>query len=275
MTVETVIQRSSQVKAVTAAAAVFVFVFLAFKAVRLSPLGLWEMDGIGWPLLSYISMGAALLTVLRYRAKLLGVDVPINQNYRSLAGIAAACVLPVGLVAVTLNFVDWRAWPGALLVTGLEIAVLCLLGWLLRSENPAHSDGAGWVLLGFLLVSGVFLARFSGLSKMAQSFLFYFLVVAPNEEMAFRGVIQTRLNAAFGCPFRFFGTAWGWGLPIAALFFSLWHVLSPINPLASQYGLALPWGLWTFAAGLIFGLVREKTGGLIVPVFLHGVLNFL
>ena len=31
------------------------------------------------------------------------------------------------------------------------------------------------------------------------------------------------------------------------------------------------WGIWTFVAGLFFGVLREKTGSLLAPCLAHGL----
>ena len=35
--------------------------------------------------------------------------------------------------------------------------------------------------------------------------------------------------------------------------------------------LTLAWGLWTFFGGLVFSLVRQKTGSILAPALLHGL----
>jgi membrane protease YdiL (CAAX protease family) len=123
--------------------------------------------------------------------------------------------------------------------------------------------------LAFFLNAGVIVGEsvFSGL-------LFYFVFVGPAEEMLFRGYFQSRLNEAFGRPYRFFGIQWGWGLVITSFLFGFIHVLNSFNPFLSKYGLLWAWGAWTFLLGLILGIVREKTGSVLAPALLHGALNF-
>jgi membrane protease YdiL (CAAX protease family) len=33
----------------------------------------------------------------------------------------------------------------------------------------------------------------------------------------------------------------------------------------------LAWGFWTIFGGLVFGFVREKSGGILAPALLHGL----
>jgi hypothetical protein len=43
----------------------------------------------------------------------------------------------------------------------------------------------------------------------------------------FRGYIQSRLNTAFGRPFRLWGVPWGWGLVITAREWTAFHFPDP------------------------------------------------
>jgi membrane protease YdiL (CAAX protease family) len=107
--------------------------------------------------------------------------------------------------------------------------------------------------------------------KAIVTFLFYALFVAFGEEILFRGYMQSRLNEAFGKPYRFFGVAFGWGAIIASILFGLMHVgifrwILGVNTLVT-----IAWGFWTFFAGLVSGYVREKSGGILAPAVLHGL----
>jgi membrane protease YdiL (CAAX protease family) len=65
----------------------------------------------------------------------------------------------------------------------------------------------------------------------------------------------------------------GPGLFIAAFIFGLNHVLNKFNPLVGDYRLWWGWGLWTFAGGIFFGLIREKSRSLVAPGIAHGLLD--
>jgi membrane protease YdiL (CAAX protease family) len=104
--------------------------------------------------------------------------------------------------------------------------------------------------------------------------VYTFIFVALGEEILFRGYIQSRVNEAFGRPYVFFGVNWGWGLIIGSLLFGIWHILNPFNPFIGQFDLMWQWGLWTFFLGLILGFVREKSGSVLAPAILHGLINF-
>lgn len=98
------------------------------------------------------------------------------------------------------------------------------------------------------------------LFEAACAFVFYTLFLPPGEEVLSGGYIQSRLNSGFGCPFTFAGVRWGWGLVVAAVFFSLFHVLNLLAVAAGELNLQWSRAIPTFVTGLLFGCVRKKTG---------------
>jgi len=106
--------------------------------------------------------------------------------------------------------------------------------------------------------------------KGISAFVFFLFFVGPAEEILFRGYIQSRLNQAFGKPFRFFGVNWGWGVIGTSVLFGLMHVLNLTSLYRGQWDPQFAWGLWTFFGGLMFGFLRERTGSVLAPAILHG-----
>ena len=115
------------------------------------------------------------------------------------------------------------------------------------------------------------LAIASCLGNAVSAIVFYLFFVGFGEELKFRGYIQSRLNAAFGKPFRFIIVNYGWGSVIASALFGLMHVLNIGSLVGGRLELAWWWGFWTFFGGLVFGYVREKSGSIIAPAILHGL----
>jgi membrane protease YdiL (CAAX protease family) len=98
-----------------------------------------------------------------------------------------------------------------------------------------------------------------------------FVLSGFGEEFAFRGYFQSRLNQAFGGPMRLFGIQFGAGLIIASLLFGLWHVDNTYDPAIGLSSLSWGWALWSSVGGLLFGVIREKTGTLVAPGIAHGL----
>jgi len=89
------------------------------------------------------------------------------------------------------------------------------------------------------------------------------LVVALPEEMFYRGFVQTAW--ARNAPERgvtVLGARLGKGFLWTQVLFALGHLV-----------VLQPWRLGTFFPGLLFGWLRERTGGVAAPVVLHALSN--
>jgi CAAX protease family protein len=252
----------------------FVLVIVLFAAIgaylpdtgALPPLSLRSYSRYGMLLLL-----TGLLLVLRRRD--LAVYGFSLKDWKPQLRVFGVAFLPVLAVSFALNRFAWKQVNDVLLISILEIGMLFLIAWLLRDRPSAKvGDAPGSQnLLPGLLFAPLAWSAAQG-PRPGQAFLsliYYYLFVGLAEEGFFRGYMQSRLNQAFGQPFRFFGVSWGWGLVIASLAFAAWHIVwNPANLAGWLHG------LWTFFAGLIFGYVREKSRGVLAPALLHGVLNY-
>ena len=86
------------------------------------------------------------------------------------------------------------------------------------------------------------------------------VLVAPAEELLFRGAIQGRLRRAFGPAGAIAG---------ASLLFGSIHLA---NFTGSVVGAAVGAGIVT-VGGAVFGIVYERTGNLLVPIVAHAAYN--
>jgi len=94
---------------------------------------------------------------------------------------------------------------------------------------------------------------------------YHLFFVAIPEEFFYRGYLQTRLNEIFPRRLLVAGVPFGHALWITAIFFAFGHSLVEFHW----------WHFATFFPGLAFGLLREKTGGVIAGAFLHAACNVL
>jgi membrane protease YdiL (CAAX protease family) len=177
----------------------------------------------------------------------------------AIQGAAAGWLLPRFFPHAVIR------WEGALLLSILSIVLLFWTGHILHVK-PAIGMVAPCILFWLPLAQGS-----AFLPDRLVSFLWYLLFLGPGEEFLFRGYIQSRLNAAFGRPFQFWGVSWGWGLVIASILFGIMHILNPFNPFLGKFDLYIWWGVWTAFGGLIFGYVREKAMSILPPALLHGL----
>lgn len=139
--------------------------------------------------------------------------------------------------------------------------------WIVRRLPVPGKDAdrrfsGGWLVPIMLVAWGfVVLVRPGAIVTM---FLFNLLAIGFAEEYAFRGVIQGYLLAR--CP----GPGWlgiskaNW---VTAVLFAWMH-----NPSLDPQ--QVPWLLFTFAMGLAFGEVRERTGSWLAPAVAHGANAF-
>lgn len=264
-------------KAVLEVVIVFGLTLLLIALIGLSPLGEWERQVLGYFYIEYAVMIALPLVVLAVTRRNLASYGITARPLRYHLNIALICFVPVALSSMPAAFFDYRSWIGALVMAIAQIALLYALGWLLKRKPSRNESG--------ILVGGIALLAFSNLvqapavanaaaiaaANAVSAFIFYFFFLGLGEELLFRGYIQSRLNAAWGRPFQFFGVPWGWGALITSLLFGLMHVFNLGSLIVGNWQLEPWWGLWTFFGGLAFSLVREKTGSITASTILHGL----
>ena len=248
---------------------VFGLTLFLVALVGLSPLGQWESQVTNRVFIEYAVMIAVPLLILVVARRNLASYGLSLRNLSYHLGIAGTALVPVLIAIVPLMFVNYTRWGGALIMAGVEIALLFVLGWLLKRKPTRDENGI--LVGGMLLIAGSSLTQQTAVANAISGFVFYLFFLGLGEELLFRGYIQSRLNAAWGKQFKFFGVKWGWGVVIASVLFGLMHVLNLASLIRGDWQLAWPWGLWTFFGGLTLGLVREKTGSIVAPTILHGL----
>ena len=111
--------------------------------------------------------------------------------------------------------------------------------------------------------------------------LWFFVFVGFAEELFFRGYIQSRLNEVFTRKYESIlriKYQWSQGTLITGVFlFGLPHLLVGVNPFTGYFRITpLHIGITGFACfmGVIFGILREKTEGIVLPTVLHGFIDY-
>ncbi len=89
------------------------------------------------------------------------------------------------------------------------------------------------------------------------------LVIALPEEAFYRGYLQTALHDAWKGRVSILGAKIGWALPVTAAVFAMGHFLTEPRPER----------LAVFFPALLFGWLRERTGGVGAPLLLHAMSN--
>lgn len=260
-------------KAVLEVVVVFCLTLFLMALIGLSPLGEWEQQVLGYFYIEYAVMIALPLLILVVTRRNLAAYGITARPLRYHLNIALTCFVPVALSFIPAAFIDHKTWIGALIMAVVQIALLYALGWLLKRKPSRNESG--------VLVGGIAMLAFSNLAQApaaatgaataVSAFIFYIFFVGLGEELLFRGYIQSRLNAAWGRTYKFFGVAWGWGALIASLLFGLMHVINLGSLITGNWQVEPWWGLWTFFGGLALSLVREKTGSIAASTVLHGL----
>ncbi|MEZ0396881.1 MAG: CPBP family intramembrane glutamic endopeptidase [Anaerolineales bacterium] len=256
-------------KAVVEVVIIFSLTLLLIALVSLSPIGRWERQVSNRFFVEYgVMVVFPLLLLVAARRNLAAYGLSLRNVLYHL-DIAATAFVPVAFASVPFAFVDYRQWSGSLILAGVQIAVLFVLGWLLKRKPTQNENG---VLVGTILPTLCLQPTLkAGLDNAISAIVFYIFFLGLGEELLFRGYIQSRLNAAFGKPFRFFGVNWGWGIVIASALFGLMHILNLGSLVSGHWQLVWWWGFWTFFGGLVLGFVREKSGSIVAPMILHGL----
>jgi membrane protease YdiL (CAAX protease family) len=245
---------------------VFLVTFIIIWLMALLPIGKIERNFLAYAVM--IAFPLLVLLITRRDLKEYGLCFhQLRDQLNMTASIFPVVVIPEatagGLLPLFIPNGIIR-WEGALILSALSMACLVWTARILR-RKPAMALALPALGLLPLMQSGAILP------ERLVSFLFYLLFLGPGEEFLFRGYIQSRLNTAFGRPFRYGEVSWGWGLVIASLLFGVMHILNPFNPFLGKTDLYLWWGVWTVFGGLIFGYVREKAGSILPPALLHGL----
>jgi uncharacterized protein len=194
-----------------------------------------------------LAAGAALLYLLLPR-----VLMPLRPSAPLLAGLisGAGFLGATGLVLMLKPdhaFFRRPSWVFTLVLWAALLALPVGVG-MAQGRSPAWLlASVGWLCIG------------AGLG----------------EEVFYRGYLQSRLNVAFGLPWRVGSVRFGPGLVISALLFGLLHALNPVNYYEGCYDFAWWSSVAATAAGVFYGLLREKTGNILAGAVCHGLEDTL
>ena len=189
---------------------------------------------------------------------------PFSQKLHYQLDITAYGFFPFFVLGVLLTRIDWTHWVGAILISIVEIGLLFWFVWMVRHKPSWRNIGVTSSFLLFPVASQISI----NFANVIIAIIYFYFFIALSEEILFRGYFQSRLNSVFDRPNRFFGISWGFGLVFSSALFGLWHL--GWNSGAPEW----PHVLWTMCAGLILGIVREKSESIIAPAILHGIMNY-
>jgi uncharacterized protein len=258
--------------------------FRIFK--HFTALGRWEtVEGLNFSagcVLIFVAVGMLLLCRSDFAASGLTLR---NWRLNLSAGLCCGILLVVAVVSAGLLavFLKITLQTDSAVATALAgppiylIATLLMLMMLQRDDNAVYRCPTAvslLLLLGLILLPLVKTSNFNDVILLSTgSGLAWFICSGFGEEIFFRGYMQSRLNRAFGRPFRFLGVQFGCGVIISSLLFGIIHALNSFDYFEGRYEFSWQQGVATFFAGLFFGLLREKTGSIVAGGVAHGLTD--
>lgn len=225
----------------------------------------------------------ALLLVLVRRRSLADHGLTLRgwPSDAALALLALAVVAVGGAIAMSAGLgyraADIGATEGWLYSVG-GLAVIAVILALARRWHRALERAPVWTVCGIVVVLLVLptagaAARGGRTGFAALTTLWLFFGAGFGEEIFFRGYVQSRLNEVFGRPWQFLGVRFGVGLVGAALLFGLIHALNTVDYFGGTWTFRWWHALTTVAAP--YGFLREKTGSIVAPAILHGLVDVI
>jgi len=218
------------------------------------------------------AVGVGVLGVLAYVAVSL-VFATVGQLVGGFSlGVSLALSLVVGqyvaFVGTGLAYLRLRGFDRARIVEYLGIERPDLFGLAIAVGGAVATFAVALTLSAVVASSGVEPAQNQGAAVAMQNpaiipaiVLAMFLVVGPCEEFLFRGVVQSRLRESLSA---------APAIVVASAVFAPAHVISLSGGGAS--GVAIAIGLLVFPS-LLFGVVYEYTGNLVVVALMHALYN--
>ena len=206
------------------------------------------------------------------RTKALVVEAVVVVLLAALVARVGATYGATFIAAMFLGLCQWHSWrfdDARVLADGLALG-----GLVARVPQPREAFGrsVAWLLGAVVLTFPPFVLAWWLQLAPADSFdwaravdglqpLAEIVLVALPEEAFFRGYLQSRLLEATSQRVGFLTHA----NLLASTFFALGHFGTAVSLARAS----------TFFPSLLFGLLRERTGGIVVPVLFHALCNVL
>ena len=258
-------------------AAVLGLFFVLRLALKESSLASWQQSIFGAApissMLLFLVLPLLFVLAARRNPGASGLTTQRLRYHWRVAVRALAVVAPSTMLFPVVGLVgsEPKQWlGGSILALGFTAAGSLMVLFVRGMDNePETALGlTGLLACAGLLVAGLaVMALLQPLSTLLAQLVRVLVFVGFLEEFFFRGYVQSRLNESFGKPFSLAGVHFGAGLLLAAALFGLVHPLSALGETTPW-----AWALWTAAFGLVLGYLREKTGSVVTPGIVHGIM---
>ncbi len=272
------------VLAVAEAMLAFAVVHVTFRALKhFTVIGQWDPGRNFTPGAVMIAFTLTVLLLCRRSFEAYGLGVKRWSYYLNLGWVCSLLVIAIAVLGCTLTRFhldasrppDPRAAQFARILGLAIVAVPAFLAVLvvLRTKGRFIERIPAWVpvpaIVALLAVPLVVAAHFHRRSALLAT-LWPFFGAGFGEEIFYRGYIQSRVDEAFGRPFRLLGFDFGLGLLVSSLLFGFVHVLDTVDYFAGHFDFGWGYGVQNFFEGLFYGCVRAKTGSVLPGAIMHG-----
>ena len=189
----------------------------------------------------------------------------------------------------SLQLIPVHTWEGFLICnwSGKLYSIIFTLTLLYFTRKMLTWDEIGLTLhqkMGSLLPSAILILFLAGWATLvgvsspkggfdAKTLVYLAIMPALNEELVYRGCLLGILDRLMPARVNLLGAWIGWGAFVTAILFSLLHGFWFNNNLSIHFDVIALRN--SFISGFVFAWLRERTGSLVMPVFAHGVEDFL
>jgi membrane protease YdiL (CAAX protease family) len=266
---------------------VFAATHVAYRAVkRFTALGEWEAAAGTNFIPGAVMAAVTVLTLLAGRRSFEAYGLglrrwPHDLNVGLACGMGIIALGAVGLAITGFRFDPSRPpdpnGPPQLMrmVGGPALGLLALVAllavfrgrWGIRHAPPILSVA----LLVALLAVPPLLAAFLRRPPVWPAVLWNFFCAGFGEELFFRGYVQSRVDPAFGRPWRVLGCNVGPGILVSSLLFGLIHALNTVDYFSGRWDFGWWYGLQNVFEGLVYGYLRARTGSVWAGAVAHGL----
>lgn len=280
--------RLDRVLAIAEVVLAFVVVHVTYRFLKhFTVVGQWDAGTNFTPGAVMIAFTVMVLLLRRRSFEAYGLGVKrweFNLSLGLVGSLLLVGIAAIGLLVTGFHFDSSRppdphaphplvrvarlavvALPAFVLVLGL----LWTRGRIVERIPPAVSIPALFALLAMPPLVAAHFHR----PAMWLPTLWLFIGAGFGEEIFFRGYIQSRVDQAFGCPFRLPGFHFGAGLLVSSLLFGLIHALNTVDYFHGRFDFGWAYGLQNIATGLFYGCIRAKTGSVFPGAVIHGLTD--
>ena len=161
--------------------------------------------------------------------------------------------------------VDYREFGVLAVLLGLVVLLVSYLLLMNLGKGTGDISKLGAALMVIIMfIPFVTAFTYDALSlKLFVSFIWHVLVGGFAEEFMFRGYIQSTVNREYGKHWTVRGVKFGPGILVSSTLYGLSRAMRAMKPWSGVYTINVGWGLYAFALGLFYGVIREATGDLI------------